>query len=465
MLRLFRQYYPIHSIFFMLGEGVLIYGAILAGAFISIGPSVFRAELWFYAKLSLVTVVCQACLYFNELYDLRVIDGAKELVIRLLQSFGYAGVFLGLIFFVLPATIIGTTIFMRGVGVVVILIGSWRFLYTLALDKGILNQKIILLGSGDLIRRIREEINSRKDCGYSVAIELPESVNGAETEHTVEVQLSCINRFEGLCELGRSSNAKKIVVGFLEKRCALPVQELLRCRVEGMEILEANSFYEMLTGKLLVESLNPGWLIFSRGFHKSRLLRLVKRSIDFILAASLLVLFWPVFLLAAGAIRLDTPGPIFFSQQRVGERRRIYCMHKFRSMVENAEKLSGPVWAEEDDPRITRVGKVLRRLRIDELPQLWNVLKGEMSFVGPRPERDCFVKELDRVVPYYGERFLVKPGISGWAQVNYGYGASVQDAFEKLNYDLFYVKNMSVMMDFLVMLKTIRILLFGYGVH
>jgi sugar transferase (PEP-CTERM system associated) len=465
MLRLFRQYYPIHSIFFILVEGVLIYGAVLTGAFVSIGPAIFRMELWFYAKLSLITVVCQACLYFNELYDLRVVDGAKELGIRLLQSFGSAGVFLGLIFFVLPETIIGTTIFMKGVGLVIILIACWRFLYALALDKGILNQKIILLGSGDLIRRIREEINSRKDCGYSVAIELPESLNGAETEHAAEVQLSCMNKFEGLCELGCSFDAKKIVVGFLEKRCALPVQELLRCRVEGMEILEANSFYEMLTGKLLVESINPGWLIFSRGFHKSRLARMIKRTVDIFLAASLLVLFSPVFILAAGAIRLDTPGPSFFTQQRVGERRRIYRMHKFRSMVQDAEMLSGPVWAEEDDPRITRVGRVLRRLRIDELPQLWNVLKGEMSFVGPRPERDCFVRELDRVVPYYGERFLVKPGISGWAQVNYGYGASVQDAVEKLNYDLFYVKNMSILIDFLVMLKTIRILIFGYGVH
>jgi lipopolysaccharide/colanic/teichoic acid biosynthesis glycosyltransferase len=221
----------------------------------------------------------------------------------------------------------------------------------------------------------------------------------------------------------------------------------------------------MVTGSLLVESINPGWLIFSRGFQKSRLVRMIKRTNDIFLAASLLVLLSPIIFLAAGAIRLDTPGSIFFSQQRVGERRRIYRMHKFRSMIEEAEKLCGPVWAEEDDPRITRVGRVLRRLRIDELPQLWNVLKGEMSLVGPRPERDCFVKELDRLVPYYGERFLVKPGISGWAQVNYGYGASVQDAVEKLNYDLFYVKNMSILIDFLVMLKTIRILLFGYGVH
>jgi exopolysaccharide biosynthesis polyprenyl glycosylphosphotransferase len=192
---------------------------------------------------------------------------------------------------------------------------------------------------------------------------------------------------------------------------------------------------------------------------------MVKRSTDLILGIILLFASSPIFILAAAAIRLDTPGPVFFSQRRVGERRRIYRMYKFRSMVQDAEKLSGPVWAEENDPRITRVGKVLRRLRIDELPQLWNVFKGEMSFVGPRPERELFVEELEKIIPYYHERFLVKPGISGWAQVNYGYGASAQDAVEKLNYDLFYIKNMTILIDMLVLLKTIRVLVFGYGVR
>jgi lipopolysaccharide/colanic/teichoic acid biosynthesis glycosyltransferase len=177
----------------------------------------------------------------------------------------------------------------------------------------------------------------------------------------------------------------------------------------------------------------------------------------------MLIALLPFLLLVAAAIRLDSPGPVSFNQMRVGEKRRIYRMHKFRSMVKDAEKLSGPVWAQENDPRITRVGRVLRRLRIDELPQLWNVVKGDMSFVGPRPEREPFVQELEKVVPYYGERFLVKPGITGWAQVNYGYGASVRDAVEKLNYDLFYIKNMSNLMDLLVVLRTIKILIFGYG--
>jgi len=170
-----------------------------------------------------------------------------------------------------------------------------------------------------------------------------------------------------------------------------------------------------------------------------------------------------VFIVIAILIKIDSKGPIIFSQERVGQHRRPYMIHKFRSMYSDAEKISGPVWAEDDDPRITRVGKFLRNWRFDELPQLWNVLKGDMSFVGPRPEREFFVKELEKTIPYYGERFSVKPGITGWAQVSYGYGATVDDAIEKLNYDLFYIKNMSIFMDLMIVLRTIKIVLFGKG--
>jgi sugar transferase (PEP-CTERM system associated) len=465
MLRLFRQYYPIRNIFFVMAEGLFIYASVLAAAFITMGPSALHEQPWFYVKLFFITIVCQACLYYNELYDLNITDSLKELGVRLMQSFGVAGIFLGFVYLAFPETIIGSVVFMVGVGIVIVLIACWRFGYSLVLSRGLFNQQIILLGSGDLVRRIRHEIKTRRDCGYTVAMEVPESVEDADPERPAEVPLICRHKFEGLCELSRGLGIEKIVVSFREKRCALPTQELLRCRVDGIEVIDGNSFYEMLTGKLLVEFINPSWLIFSKGFQKSRLRRLVKRIVDFILAAVLLVALAPFFLLVAVAIRLDSPGPVFFSQNRVGEGRRPYRMHKFRSMVQDAEKQCGPVWAQENDPRITRAGRVLRRLRIDELPQLWNVLKGEMSFVGPRPEREPFVQELEKIVPYYRERFSVKPGISGWAQVNYGYGASTQDAIEKLNYDLFYIKNMSNLMDLLVILRTIKILLFGYGVR
>ena len=312
MLRLFRQYYPIRNIFFVIGEGVFIYGSVLTGAFIIIGPSALHQEPWFYAKLFMITAVCQTCLYYNELYDLNVTDSVKELSTRLLQSFGFAGILLGFIYLAFPETIIGSVIFMIGVGIVIVLIACWRFLYSLALGWGLLDQPIILLGSGGLTQKIRAEIRARKDCGYSIAMELPESVEAANADCPAEVRLICKNKFEGLCELGRSLDVKKIVVSFYEKRCALPTQELLRCRMEGIDVMEGNSFFEMLTGKLLVESINPSWLIFSKGFQKSRLRRLVKRTADVILAAMLLVALAPLFILAAVVIRLTSPGPIFF---------------------------------------------------------------------------------------------------------------------------------------------------------
>jgi sugar transferase (PEP-CTERM system associated) len=465
MLRFFRQYYPIRNIFFVMGEGVFIYVSVLTAAFITTGPSALHEHPWFYAKLFLITIVCQACLYYNELYDLNIIDSLKELAVRLMQSFGVAGIFLSFVYLAFPETIIGSVIFMAGVGIVIVLLACWRFGYSILLSRGLFNQQIILIGSGDLTQKIRTEINARKDCGYTVAMEVPESVEDADPERPADVTLICRYKFEGLCELSRELKTEKIVVSFREKRCVMPTQELLRCRVDGIDVIEGNSFYEMLTGKLLVEFINPSWLIFSDGFQKSRMRRLVKRTVDLILSSAMLIALSPFLLLVAAAIRLDSAGPIFFSQMRVGERQRIYRMYKFRSMVKDAEKLSGPVWAQENDPRVTRVGRFLRRFRIDELPQLWNILKGEMSCVGPRPERSEFVQELKKTVPYYRERFSVKPGITGWAQVNFGYCATISDSIEKLNYDFFYIKNMSNLMDLLVMLRTIKILLFGHGVR
>ena len=258
-------------------------------------------------------------------------------------------------------------------------------------------------------------------------------------------------------------NINKIVVALTDRRGKFPAAELLKCRVNGIEVLEGTSFYEMLTGKLIVEQISPAWLIFSEGFHKSGTRRFLKRSTDLILSLIMLVLLLPVIILTAILIKIDSKGPIFFSQERIGEKRETYKVYKFRSMIADAEKQSGPVWAKDDDDRITRVGNVIRKWRLDEIPQLWNVLKGDMSFVGPRPERDFFVKQLEEMIPYYGERFTVKPGITGWAQVSYGYGASVDDAVEKLNYDLFYIKNISIFMDLMIVLRTIKIVLFGKG--
>lgn len=269
--------------------------------------------------------------------------------------------------------------------------------------------------------------------------------------------------YENICQLAKQKGIKKIVVALKEKRGAFPVQELLECRVNGIDIIEGNSFYEMLTGKLIVEQINPSWLIFSQGFQKTWSQKIFKRMIDLILSTLMLAGLSPLIFLTAIIIKLDSKGPVLFSQERVGENHKPYMVHKFRSMRSDAEKETGPVWAKENDDRITRIGHFIRKWRIDEIPQLWNVLKGEMSFVGPRPEREHFVKQLMDIIPYYGERFTVKPGLTGWAQVSYGYGASIDDAIEKLNYDLFYIKNMSILMDLMIVARTVKTVIFGHG--
>jgi sugar transferase (PEP-CTERM system associated) len=324
------------------------------------------------------------------------------------------------------------------------------------------NQKIIILGSSDTAIEIAKEIQDKKDSGYEIASVISKT-QWPDFPCANDLNITCKNNYDNLCEVAEHLNVKKIVMALKEKRKSFPVKELLECRVSGIEVLEGNTFYEMLMGKLIVEQINPSWLIFSKGFQKSFLQKLFKRTIDLLISSTMLIILSPLIALTAIIIKLDSKGPIFFSQERMGENRKPYMVHKFRSMRSDAEESTGPVWAQENDDRITKIGNFIRKTRIDEIPQLWNILKGEMSFVGPRPEREHFVKELEEIIPYYGERFSVKPGLTGWAQVSYGYGATVEDAIEKLNYDLFYIKNMSILMDIMIVARTVKTVIFGMG--
>lgn len=463
MLRLFKQYYPIRNLFFVIGESLVIFASVFLASWILIGANSFHLNLWLWLKILLIAFVCQTCLYYNDLYDLKVTDSFSELGIRLFQALGAAAIFLAAVYVIFPEAIIKEGIFVVSICFIIVFTVSWRLGYMLILSRHMFDQKIILLGSGELAQNVVQEINDKKDCGYTVAVTVQDG--SVDTDHTNRKNTSiiCKKDYEGICEMAEELKIKKIVVALTDRRGKFPAKELLRCRVNGIEVLEGSSFYEMLTGKLLVEHISPAWLIFSEGFHKSRIRRFLKRTLDLILSFIMLILLLPAIIATAILIKIDSKGPVFFSQERVGEKRKPYKVHKFRSMITDAERQSGPVWAKDDDDRITRVGNVIRKCRLDEIPQLWNVLKGEMSFVGPRPEREFFVKQLEDMIPYYGERFTVKPGITGWAQVSYGYGATVDDAVEKLNYDLFYIKNMSIFMDLMIVLRTIKTVLFGKG--
>jgi sugar transferase (PEP-CTERM system associated) len=265
-------------------------------------------------------------------------------------------------------------------------------------------------------------------------------------------------------ELARIVQDRKpnvVVVALSERRGMFPYKEILDCKLQGIRVEDWPTFYEKLTGKIIIQNLRPSWLIFADGFTRNSLTRTLKRITDILLAAAGLCLALPMIALIAVLTKLDSYGPIFFRQERVGENGRIFTLYKFRTMVQDAEKETGPVWAQETDPRTTRLGKILRRTGLDELPQMFNVLIGDMSFVGPRPERPHFVAELQEEIPYYAQRLVVKPGITGWAQVRYGYGATVEDAIEKLQFDLYYIKNMSFFLDMLIILSTAHKVLFA----
>lgn len=461
MLRLFKQYYPIRNAIFVLGEGIFIFLSVILACWLLLGKENFHFEYFLVLKILLITVTCQVCLYYNDLYDLKITDTLAELGIRLLQALGASAIFLAFVYFIFPEVIISEGIFIISTVFVIVLLVSWRIIYTQILNRGLFNQKIIILGSSDTAKEITKNIMEKTDSGYEIGAVIMEAQRMLENSQSQGMIRK--EAYENICQLAKQKGIKKIVVALKEKRGALPMQELLECRVNGIDIIEGDSFYEMLTGKLIVEQINPSWLIFSQGFQKTWSQKIFKRMIDLILSTLMLTGLSPLIFLTAIIIKLDSKGPVLFSQERVGENHKPYMVHKFRSMRSDAEKDTGPVWARENDDRITRIGHFIRKWRIDEIPQLWNVLKGEMSFVGPRPEREHFVKQLADTIPYYGERFTVKPGLTGWAQVSYGYGASIEDAIEKLNYDLFYIKNMSILMDLMIVARTVKTVIFGHG--
>jgi sugar transferase (PEP-CTERM system associated) len=272
-----------------------------------------------------------------------------------------------------------------------------------------------------------------------------------------------VGRPEDIPSLVQQYEVDRIVVGLTDRRGQLPIAELLQAKLSGVYVEDATSMYERLTGKILIDDLKPSWMIFSDGFVVSRWTRMLKRGLDVALSSVGLLLSTPLMLLTAIAVYLDSPGPILYSQERVGERGRIFTVYKFRSMRADAEEDGTPQWARDGDDRVTRVGRFIRTARLDEMPQLWNVLRGDMSFVGPRPERPYFVEQLAREIPFYQQRHAVKPGVTGWAQVKYQYGSTIEDAMEKLRYDLYYIKHLSVALDLSIVFDTVKVILFGRG--
>lgn len=327
------------------------------------------------------------------------------------------------------------------------------------IGTGALKHRVVVIGSGERATRVRE-LGARPSAHFSPAA----FVGVADRSSIQDCAYTLDDTVDGeqLVRFTRQCGASEIVIAMDDRR-GLPVRPLLGAKLRGIAVTDFLSFYERETGRVDLDALQPSWLIYSDGFRMSWTARAVKRIFDVVVSAAMLVLTLPLLALTALLIKLEDRGPVFYAQERVGLFGRRFTLHKFRSMQVDAEHGGGPQWAAKQDARITRVGGFIRRVRIDELPQLINVLKGDMSFIGPRPERPYFVEHLTRHIPFYNERLGVKPGITGWAQIRYPYGASLQDARQKLSYDLFYLKNHTLLLDFLILVQTVRVILFPEG--
>jgi sugar transferase (PEP-CTERM system associated) len=446
----------------IVSETGLIIAAVLGAAYLRLGGAAWDTMITHsgLSKALLVAAVCQLCLYYGELYDLRVAADRGELVVRLFQAIGAASIVLAFIYYWAPSLIIGRGVFMLATIFVIVLVTGWRLAFDWVNRQVRPRERLLLVGTSPAAIRLARELHRRTELGVKiVGFVDPDPARVGEPVLNPGV----IGTIEDIPAIVAAESIDRVVVGLADRRGTLRMDRLLEMRLAGVTFDHLASVYEEYTGKIAVENLRPSWFVFSTGFRRSRWLRAAKRAIDILAAVAGLVLLLPLIGIVALAIRLTSRGPVLYHQKRVGEQGRVFTIHKFRSMRADAEATTGAVWASPDDDRTTPIGGFLRRARLDELPQLLNLLRGEMSLVGPRPERPEFVSELTRQIPFYGQRHVVKPGITGWAQVRYTYGASVEDAMEKLQYDLFYIKNISISLDLFIIFKTLQTVLLRRG--
>jgi sugar transferase (PEP-CTERM system associated) len=452
-MKVFNRHVSGRSLTVFSFELVLILGSIvLAGEML--GSSGSSAYL---SRIVTVTALCLLCFYYTGLYDLTEVQSSRELLVRLLQGTGAAAALLAIPYVIVPSAVLDAGTFVTALAVFGAAVLAWRLIFNSLSHDPHLEERILILGTGHAARMLTQEIWMRQDFAYRL-VGFIDHRDGpcVVRRHDILGEVRDIRRVVAERQVTR------IVISLADRRGHLPIDELLRAKLAGVRVEDATTTYERLTGKILIDDLKPSWLIFSDGFRASRLTRVVKRTFDLVLSTVGFLLATPLMLVSALAVWRDSPGPILYSQQRVGENGRIFTLYKFRSMRVDAEN-GTPVWAIDNDDRVTRTGRFLRATRLDELPQLWNVMLGDMSFVGPRPERPYFVQQLRSVIPFYQERHSVKPGVTGWAQVRYRYGASVEDAVEKLRYDLYYIKHMSIIFDLTIVFDTIKVILSRKG--
>jgi len=455
-MQLFNRHVSTRTLTVFTSELVLIFGSVALASAVQDTPD-FAANLW---KILLVTVVCQLCLYYNDFYDLTLVHSNRELVVRLLQAAGAASILLAALYFLRPDLMIGNGIFVSALFVFLMAILGWRLVFNHVSGSMKLQERVLFVGTGETARKVARQVLDQREFAYRVIGFIDDDASRIGERI---VNPAIVGTPADIARLIAEHHIDRIVVGLSDRRGKLPVEELLRAKMAGIRVEDATTTYERVTGKLLIDDLRPSFLIFADGFRVSRASRLMKRTIDMTLSLVLAILAFPLMVGTALLVFLEDGRPVLYRQERVGENGRTFTLSKFRSMRKDAEQGGKPIWAKDGDNRVTRVGGFIRKTRLDELPQLWNVVRGDMSFVGPRPERPFFVEQLSKEIPFYQQRHAVKPGLTGWAQVKYRYGSSLEDAMEKLRYDLYYIKHLSVFFDLTIVFDTVKVVLFRKG--
>jgi len=464
LIRFFRHYVPLNLLLLMLFEALILGGAVYAGVSArffdghaipdELQPLLPKALTFTFVMLSLMTA--------SGLYNLEWRGGVRALLQRLGLSFGLGLVTMSLLFYLFPGLLVGRGAFLLSFGLALLGILLSRALFIRWARAGVLKTRALVIGTGSRAAHVEALLANR---GHASNIQVVGYLPMGGSHHFVD-HARIIDTGESLPAMAERLQIGELILAVRDRRGGgLPVQELLECKLRGIRILELSSFFERENGHLQIDSMNASWMILAEGFHQGIVRDTVKRLFDLLVSAAMLVVCLPIMALTALAIKLESAGPVLYRQERVGQGGRNFTILKFRSMCVDAEKDGKPRWARQNDNRVTLTGRFIRRTRIDELPQIFNVFFGDMSFVGPRPERPYFVQDLTQKIPYYGVRHTVKPGITGWAQVRYAYGATDEDAMHKLQYDLYYVKNHSLFLDLMILFQTVQVVLWGKGVR
>ncbi len=452
------------TVWLILADTAIIYGGIILALYARLGVDGSDYQLnerggWL--KIGLATAVCLLILYFYDLYDFTVMGNRRELMLRLVQALGIAWALLALLFYFVPELLIGRGVSIFSVVIVLTLLLIWRIMIHYLTGHPEIGEKILIVGTGRAAEDTAQAALKRRDAGYRISGFVTE--NGTDPNKKIAGKSILGSTFD-LAEIVKAEKIDRIVIAVRERRGSFPTETLLKMSLAGnVDIEECTSFFERVTGQVHLDMVRPSWFIFDGRRRDTRLSIFFREVVHRLLALIGLTLSLPIVLLTIVLIKLDSKGEIFYKQERVGKNGRVIKVIKFRSMKTDAEADGKPIWATTDDDRTTRVGRVIRKIRVDEIPQFWNIIKGEMSFVGPRPERPHFVAQLAEEIPFYEHRHLTAPGLTGWAQIKYPYGASVEDARNKLQYDLYYIKNQSLALDLVIVFETVKTVLFGRG--